>query len=72
VGTGGSFGCNPLAQHLGLGRAERVARLEIYWPRSDTTQVFTDVPADAKLEIVEGRREYRVITPRPFAFAVER
>ena len=72
VGTGGSFGCNPLAQHLGLGRAERVARLEIYWPKSDTTQVFTDVPADAKLEIVEGQRETRVITPRAFAFAVER
>ena len=72
VGTGGSFGCNPLAQHLGLGRAERVARLEIYWPKSDTTQVFTDVHVDVELEIVEGQRDHRVITPRAFAFAVER
>ncbi len=72
VGTGGSFGCNPLTQHLGLGRAERVARLEIYWPKSDTTQVFTDVPVDAKLEIVEGQHEFSMITPRPIAFAVQR
>lgn len=72
VGTGGSFGCNPLTQHLGLGRAERVARLEVYWPKSDTTQVFVDVPVDAELEVIEGQADFSVRTPQPFAFALQR
>ncbi len=60
VNSGGSFGGNPLTQHLGLGRAERIARLEIRWPASDTTQVFEHVPADVRLEITEGESDYRV------------
>ena len=67
VCTGSSFGANPLEQHLGLGRAKVVARLEIYWPKSDTTQVFENVPADTRLEIVEGAKEYRVTPTRAFA-----
>jgi len=67
VCTGSSFGANPLEQHLGLGRAKIVARLEIYWPKSDTTQVFENVPADTRLEIVEGAKEYRVTPTRAFA-----
>jgi tetratricopeptide (TPR) repeat protein len=66
VGSGGSFGCNPLAQHLGLGRAGKVVRLEIYWPRSGTTQVFTDVPVDVRLEIEEGAAEHRLVREEPF------
>jgi hypothetical protein len=64
VGTGGSFGSNPLEQHLGLGQAKSVARLEIWWPKSDTTQVFENVPADVRLEIVEGAKEYRMLPKR--------
>jgi hypothetical protein len=67
AGSGGSFGCSPLLQHLGLGAATKVAKLELYWPASDTTQTFTDVPADATLEIVEGAKTYRTIPPRPIA-----
>ncbi len=70
VGSGGSFGCNPLMQHLGLGKATRVDRLEIYWPRSDTTQVFRDVPVDVRVEIVEGAEAFSVVVEHPFALAV--
>jgi len=66
VDTGGSFGSNPLEQHLGLGKAKSVARLEIHWPRSDTTQVFENVAADQRIEIVEGAKEYRVTPTRAF------
>ena len=43
VSSGSSFGGNPLQQTIGLGKAASVARLEITWPTSGTTQVFRDV-----------------------------
>ncbi len=54
VTSGGSFGANPLRQSIGLGAATVVDRLEIYWPTSDTTQVFTAVAADRIYRVVEG------------------
>ncbi|HEU5255607.1 MAG TPA: FG-GAP-like repeat-containing protein, partial [Vicinamibacterales bacterium] len=41
VNSGGSFGASPLEQHIGLGKAARVAEVEIKWPASGTRQVFT-------------------------------
>jgi hypothetical protein len=61
VDSGGSFGANPLRQHLGLGRAAEIARLEVYWPTSDTTQRFERVPVDRCLEITEGEADYTTI-----------
>ncbi|MCA8954827.1 MAG: ASPIC/UnbV domain-containing protein, partial [Planctomycetes bacterium] len=54
VNSGGSFGANPLLQTVGLGQAQRLERLEVYWPTSDTRQVFTGVAFDRALRIVEG------------------
>jgi hypothetical protein len=67
VSSGSSFGANPLEQTLGLGRADRVARLEVHWPTSGTTQVFLDVPADRAIEITEFSDRYRVLDRRPIA-----
>ena len=61
VGSGSSFGANPLEQTLGLGKATKVARLEVYWPTSGTTQVFADVAADQFLEITEFAPAPRVL-----------
>ena len=41
VGSGGSFGGSPLRQTIGLGRAERIERVEVLWPRTGATQVVT-------------------------------
>ncbi len=68
VNSGGSFGCNPLVQHLGLGQAEKVEVLEVFWPKTKKTQVFRDVPADRRVEITEGSDELRVIEERSFRF----
>ncbi len=57
VNSGGSFGCNPLRQTIGLGSAAGIKKLEIYWPTSDTTQSFSEVPMDDHFAIVEGRHE---------------
>ncbi|MFO0863792.1 MAG: CRTAC1 family protein [Gemmataceae bacterium] len=53
VSSGSSFGANPLEQHFGLGKAKRVAKVEVYWPTSRTTQVFRDISVDRGLVITE-------------------
>ena len=59
VTSGSSFGANPLEQHIGLGKADRVAALEIYWPTTRTTQVFRDVPVSQAIEISEFEPEIK-------------
>jgi len=65
VGSGGSFGANPLRQHLGLGHATKIELLEVFWPTTGKTQVFRDIPLDRYLEIVEGvdKPEVHVLQP---------
>jgi hypothetical protein len=55
VSSGGSFGSGPLRQHLGLGKARVVDRLEIFWPVTGETQVLRDVPAGELIRVTEGR-----------------
>jgi len=54
VDSGGSFGANPLRQHLGFGKATKVDQLEIFWPTTGKTQTFKDLPVDRFVKIVEG------------------
>ncbi|MCB9546120.1 MAG: CRTAC1 family protein [Myxococcales bacterium] len=54
VGFGSSFGSRPLRENIGLGSATRITRLIVWWPATDERQLFTDVPVDAHLRIVES------------------
>jgi len=67
VSSGSSFGANPLQQHIGLGKADAVATLEIHWPTSGTTQVFHDISANQAIEVTEFAKDYRKLnwTPVP-------
>lgn len=60
VNSGGSFGASPLEQTIGLGKAERIEILEVYWPTSDVTQTFRDVPMDRSLYVLEGSERFVV------------
>lgn len=66
VNSGGSFGANPLRQHVGLGKASKIVKLQIYWPTTDSTQEFTDTPLDTFLEITEGEQNYRQMPYKAF------
>jgi hypothetical protein len=55
VGSGGSFGANPLRQEIGVGKAEQIDRMEVYWPVTDKTQVFQDLQVDQALLITEDQ-----------------
>jgi hypothetical protein len=61
VNSGGSFGANPLRQTLGLGKAEKIARLEIFWPTTGVTQTFTDIPLNAAVRITEDEKRWEPI-----------
>jgi len=58
VNSGGSFGCNPFRQTIGLGQATSIERLEIYWPTTDLTQVFFPVEMDQFIQIVEDDDQF--------------
>ena len=68
MGSGGSFGGNPYLQHVGVGNAERIERLEVFWPATGETQVFEDVAVDQYLRITEGADAFEVVPRqvRPF------
>lgn len=61
VNSGSSFGGNPLQQTIGLGKAEGIARLEVRWPTSRTTQVFRDLEVNQALEVTEFAARPRVL-----------
>ncbi len=53
VGTGGSFGGNPLRVHLGLGGADRVEALTITWPGGEE-QILGALPAGQIARVTQG------------------
>jgi tetratricopeptide (TPR) repeat protein len=67
-GSVSSFGGSPHRLEIGLGDAERVARLEIRWPRSPEPQVFSEVPLDACLRVTEGQATYERQERKAFRF----
>ncbi len=69
VNSGGSFGSNPLRQQIGIGAAEKIDSLEIYWPKTDQTQVFQNLPVDQAVEITEGEEAWRPLAIKPSAAA---
>ena len=68
VTTGSSFGANPLQQTIGLGRADRITTLEVYWPTSRTTQAFHDLEVNQGIEITEFDSKPRCYQPRKVAW----
>lgn len=54
VTSGGSFGSNPLVQHIGLGTATAIESVEVKWPVSHKTQVFRNIRPGDYVSITEG------------------
>jgi len=48
--------------HFGLGARTQVDRLEVRWP-SGQVDVLTDVPADQKIRVFEGKKGYHRVNP---------
>ena len=54
VNSGGSFGSNPLEQHIGIGQATVIDSIEIKWPVTGKVQVFKKMPVDVHIKMKEG------------------
>ncbi|MCB1122083.1 MAG: ASPIC/UnbV domain-containing protein, partial [Verrucomicrobiae bacterium] len=66
VNSGGSFGASPLRQFIGLGKAEEIQRIEIFWPRTARTQTLINVPLDSVICVTEGNPDYQLLPVRSF------
>jgi hypothetical protein len=54
VCSGGSFGASPLRQEIGLGQAQAIKSIEIFWPVTGQTQSFQNIEMNQFLAIQEG------------------
>ena len=52
VSSGGSFGASSLTQNIGLGKHNKIDKLEIIWP-SGKIQLVTNIKVDQKFSITE-------------------
>lgn len=69
VNSGASFGSNPLMQHIGIGRAAIVKRIEIKWPVSKTIQVFENIQPGQTIKIKEGSNSFTTISTKQVDFS---
>jgi hypothetical protein len=67
VGSVSSFGGSPARQEIGVGRADRIAALEVWWPASGTRTRYQDLPVDTLIEITEGEAKFRVLPLQRFS-----
>jgi len=68
VNSGGSFGSNPLRQHIGIGQAAGIEKIEITWPVTGKTQVFENAPIDINIKIKEGDNSFSTYKLARFDF----
>ena len=54
VNSGGSFGSNPLMQHIGIGKATTVESIEIKWHGTKTVQTISGIKAGEYIKVKEG------------------
>jgi hypothetical protein len=66
VGSGGSFGANPIQQHIGLGKSARIERLEVWWPASNSRQTFANVEKNQFIVIKEFAKDYAKLSRKQF------
>ena len=64
VNSGASFGASSLEQEIGLGEAQRIVSMEIFWPKTGVRQVFEDLPIDTRIEVREGESDYDILEMR--------
>jgi tetratricopeptide (TPR) repeat protein len=73
VNSRGSWGASPFEQHVGLGTASEISKIQIWWPTSNTRQEYSHVAMDEYIQIKEfaqgytkqKRKTYRIGGPQP-------
>ena len=68
VGTGGSFDASSMHEEFGMGKATEIKKLTIYWQNSEK-QEFTQLKANQKVRITEGKSTVEKVSYKYIAFA---
>ena len=68
LNSGGSFGCSPLQQMIGIGQATSIDELKIIWPSSKITQVFNNVKPNQPIKITETRNAFEIMDQKKIQF----
>ncbi len=68
VTAGGSFGASSHQLEVGLGKAEKISKLEVYWPASNFRQEFSDLQMNRFYLIKESGEQPEQIERTPFQF----
>jgi hypothetical protein len=63
---------NTLRQYFGLGDKAAVDELVVRWPKSGTTQTFSNVAADRIVQITEGKSGADALVERHYAPPAQR
>ena len=71
VGSGGSFGCSPFRQEIGLAAARSIRHVDITWPRTQTTQRFTNLQLNQSYRIREDASEARLMKLTAFKLGTD-
>ncbi len=69
VGTGGSFGCSPLRQEIGLGQEKEIKNIEITWPGTGQMQMMKGLKINQFYKIREDESEPRSWDVKKFNLA---
>ena len=72
VGNGSSFGGSTLTREIGLGQAQGILSLEVYWRATGIRQTFSDVPMDRHIRVREGAEDYEMLDLPPVPLGVGR
>ena len=62
VGSGSSFGNNPLRQYIGMGQSSQLNQLEVFWPKTGKYQKFSGIDANQIIKIIEGADQFQVLS----------
>jgi len=68
VTSGGSFGGSPFRQEIGLGEADIINKIEIYWPASDITQIFENVKVNTFYQVQELGEQLIELNVKTFTY----
>jgi hypothetical protein len=68
ISSGPSFGGSSYQEEIGLGKADTIAQIEIFWPRTGKTQRINGLPKNRILRIVEGESTWREENVPAFIF----
>jgi hypothetical protein len=69
IGTGGSFGANPLTPNIGLGDAVALEFVELTWPATNQSQRWQGLELDRAYVLREGEPQASIVELPSFRFA---